>query len=284
MKTRRQAIILELIDREAAPQPGAAAPPAAPARLRSDAGDDFARHRATSVWSSAPETAPTSARAPTRPIRRPRSPRSSGPPRSSCATSSASSSWSSSAPDAARRRRWPRRSTRPAVRGGRHHCRRRHHSGDRARRRAAPPRWSSGSRSTRRNDPHCPRVFRRARNLHRDPLAGRAATRRSHRRHDRPRTGQGSLEEMRDRALATGALRAHVVDFRDAFARDYIVRALKAGVLGALTPVAAVARPAADRADPGEIANIEQATTVAHGDPAGAGSPLHRTSACSTRG
>ena len=33
--------------------------------------------------------------------------------------------------------------------------------------------------------------------------------------------GQGrELEEVRDRALATGALRAHVFDERDAFARD----------------------------------------------------------------
>ena len=53
--------------------------------------------------------------------------------------------------------------------------------------------------------------------------------------------GQGKelLEEIRDRALATGALRAHVVDARDIFARDYILRALKAGVLGDLSPVAA---------------------------------------------
>jgi argininosuccinate synthase len=89
--------------------------------------------------------------------------------------------------------------------------------------------------------------------------------------------GKDALEEIRDRALATGALRAHVVDVRDAFARDYIVRALKAGILGALTPVAAsLAHPLIAQTLV-EIANIEQATTVAHGDPAGAGSPLHRT-------
>ena len=89
--------------------------------------------------------------------------------------------------------------------------------------------------------------------------------------------GKEALEEIRDRALATGALRAHVVDVRDAFARDYIVRALKAGLLGALTPVAAsLAHPLIAQTLV-EIANIEQATTVAHGDPAGAGSPLDRT-------
>jgi argininosuccinate synthase len=91
--------------------------------------------------------------------------------------------------------------------------------------------------------------------------------------------GQGKevLEEIRDRALATGALRAHVVDVRDAFARDYIVRALKAGILGDRSPVAAsLAHPLIARKVV-EIANIEQATTVAHGDPAGSASPLDRT-------
>ena len=91
--------------------------------------------------------------------------------------------------------------------------------------------------------------------------------------------GQGKerLEEIRDRALATGALRAHVVDVRDAFARDYVVRALKAGILGGLSPVAAsLAHPLiAQKAV--EIAGIEQAAIVAHGDPAGAVSPLDRT-------
>ena len=91
--------------------------------------------------------------------------------------------------------------------------------------------------------------------------------------------GQGKdvLEEIRDRALATGALRAHVVDVRDAFARDYIVRALKAGILDDRSPVAAsLAHPLVARKVV-EIANIEQATTVAHGDPAGSASPLDRT-------
>jgi len=44
--------------------------------------------------------------------------------------------------------------------------------------------------------------------------------------------GQGKeLEEVRDRALATGALRAHVLDLREEFARDYIVPALKADAI-----------------------------------------------------
>jgi len=91
--------------------------------------------------------------------------------------------------------------------------------------------------------------------------------------------GQGKdvLEEIRDRALATGALRAHVVDARDAFARDYIVRALKAGILGELSPVAAALAHPLIAQKVVEIATIEQAGTVAHGDPAGAASPLDRT-------
>lgn len=91
--------------------------------------------------------------------------------------------------------------------------------------------------------------------------------------------GQGKdvLEEIRDRALTTGALRAHVVDVRDAFARDYIVRALKAGILGDLSPVAASLAHPLIAQKVVEIAHIEQATKVAHGDPAGSASPLDRT-------
>ena len=91
--------------------------------------------------------------------------------------------------------------------------------------------------------------------------------------------GQGKevLEEIRDRALATGALRAHVVDARDAFARDYIVRALKAGLLAERSPIAASLAHPLIAQKVVEIANIEQATTVAHGDPAGSASPLDRT-------
>lgn len=91
--------------------------------------------------------------------------------------------------------------------------------------------------------------------------------------------GQGKdvLEEIRDRALATGALRAHVVDVRDAFARDYLVRALKAGMLGeGSTAAASLAHPLIAQTVV-EIARIEQAVTVAHGDPSGVASPLGRT-------
>ena len=41
--------------------------------------------------------------------------------------------------------------------------------------------------------------------------------------------GQGKeLEEIRDRALAAGAARAHVLDAREEFARDYVLPALQA--------------------------------------------------------
>jgi argininosuccinate synthase len=80
--------------------------------------------------------------------------------------------------------------------------------------------------------------------------------------------GQGQdLEEVRDRALATGALRAHVLDVRDEFARDFIVRALKAGVLceDGVPLAAALGRPLIAQTLV-TIAHIEQAPAVAHGD------------------
>jgi argininosuccinate synthase len=80
------------------------------------------------------------------------------------------------------------------------------------------------------------------------------------------------LEEVRDRALATGALRAHVVDVRDEFARDYLVRGLKAGLFSddpeAMTE--ALARPIIAQTLV-SIAGIEEARAVAHGDRGGSG-------------
>jgi argininosuccinate synthase len=76
----------------------------------------------------------------------------------------------------------------------------------------------------------------------------------------------GELEEVRDRALATGALRAHVLDVREEFASDYVLRALKAGARhesGDPMP-AALSRPLIARKLV-EVAAIEQATKVAHG-------------------
>jgi len=74
------------------------------------------------------------------------------------------------------------------------------------------------------------------------------------------------VEEIRDRALALGAVRAHVLDVREEFARAYLLPALKAGVLGdrARRPAAALGQ-AAVAAKLVEIAGIEQASRVAHG-------------------
>ena len=76
------------------------------------------------------------------------------------------------------------------------------------------------------------------------------------------------LEEIRDRALAAGAVRAHVVDVRDEFAREYLLRGLKAGLLGP-EPAAMAGRLACPLIAQTlvVIAGIEQARIVAHGDP-----------------
>jgi argininosuccinate synthase len=79
--------------------------------------------------------------------------------------------------------------------------------------------------------------------------------------------GQGrELDQVRERALASGALRAHVLDVREEFARDYILPALQAGALyaGRYPMTASLARPLIARKLV-EIAGIEQAATVAHG-------------------
>ena len=91
--------------------------------------------------------------------------------------------------------------------------------------------------------------------------------------------GQGKeiLEEIRDRALATGALRAHVIDARDAYLRDHILRGLRAGMLwhrGASMARALAVPVIAEKLV--EIARIEQARAVAHADASGAAAPIDR--------
>jgi argininosuccinate synthase len=79
--------------------------------------------------------------------------------------------------------------------------------------------------------------------------------------------GQGKeLEDARERALALGALRAHVLDLRDEFARGYILPALQAGAIYEdRYPLAtALGRPLIAR-HLVEIARLEGATAVAHG-------------------
>ena len=78
--------------------------------------------------------------------------------------------------------------------------------------------------------------------------------------------GQGrDLADIRERALSGGALRAHVLDVRDEFARDYILPALQAGAMekDGQRLAAALARPLIVRKLI-EIARMERATAIAH--------------------
>ncbi len=74
------------------------------------------------------------------------------------------------------------------------------------------------------------------------------------------------LDEIRERALAAGAVRSHVLDAREEFARDYILPALKANALyEERYPLAtALGRPLIAKKLI-EVARIESATIVAHG-------------------
>jgi argininosuccinate synthase len=74
------------------------------------------------------------------------------------------------------------------------------------------------------------------------------------------------LESVRDRALAIGAMRAHVLDLREPFAHDFVLPALKADALfDDRSPMtAALARPLIAQKLV-EIAEIEHAHVVAHG-------------------
>src|SRR6516165_1044339 len=78
--------------------------------------------------------------------------------------------------------------------------------------------------------------------------------------------GQGKeLEEVRDRALATGAVRAHVLDVREEFARDFIVPALKAdAVYEDRYPMATALGRALVAQKLVDVADIERADAVAH--------------------
>ena len=81
----------------------------------------------------------------------------------------------------------------------------------------------------------------------------------------------GELQEIHERALAIGAVRAHVIDVREEFADGYLLPALQAGALnpGAAT-LEALARPLIAKKLV-EIARIERAMTVAHGAAADSG-------------
>ena len=79
--------------------------------------------------------------------------------------------------------------------------------------------------------------------------------------------GQGrELNQIRERAIATGAIRCHVLDVRDEFARDYVLPALQAGAMyEERYPLGtALGRPLIAKKLV-EIAHMENATAIAHG-------------------
>ena len=79
--------------------------------------------------------------------------------------------------------------------------------------------------------------------------------------------GQGSeLNQVRERALAAGAVRAHVLDVCDTFARGFVLPALQAGALyeGQYPLAAALARPLMAQTLV-DLAAMEGATAIAHG-------------------
>ena len=79
--------------------------------------------------------------------------------------------------------------------------------------------------------------------------------------------GQGrELNQIRERAMSTGALRCHVLDVREEFARDYILPALQADALyEERYPLAtALSRPLIAKKLV-DMAHMENASAVAHG-------------------
>src|SRR5262245_44940118 len=79
--------------------------------------------------------------------------------------------------------------------------------------------------------------------------------------------GQGKeLEDVRNRALAAGAVRAHVLDVREEFASGYVIRALKADALyeDRYPMATSLGRPLIAKKLV-ELAAIEQAGAIAHG-------------------
>jgi argininosuccinate synthase len=79
--------------------------------------------------------------------------------------------------------------------------------------------------------------------------------------------GQGTdVADVRERALAIGAVRAHVLDLREEFAKDFVLPALQAGALyeGRYPLATALGRPLIAK-HLVEIARLENADAIAHG-------------------
>ena len=79
--------------------------------------------------------------------------------------------------------------------------------------------------------------------------------------------GQGKeLDDVRERAMAVGAVRCHVLDVRAEFAEQYVLRSLQAGALyeGQYPLATALGRPLIAKRLV-EIAEMESAGAIAHG-------------------
>ncbi len=79
--------------------------------------------------------------------------------------------------------------------------------------------------------------------------------------------GQGKeLDNVRERAMAVGAVRCHVLDVRAEFAEQYVLRSLQAGALyeGQYPLATALGRPLIAKRLV-EIAEMESASAIAHG-------------------
>jgi argininosuccinate synthase len=93
--------------------------------------------------------------------------------------------------------------------------------------------------------------------------------------------GQGKeLDDVRDRALASGAVRAHVLDLREEFAREFVLPALQAGAVyeGRYPLATALGRPLIAK-HLVHIARIEGAGAIAHGS-TGQGNDQVRMDVC----
>src|SRR5688572_25083992 len=79
--------------------------------------------------------------------------------------------------------------------------------------------------------------------------------------------GQGEeLNQIRERGMAAGAIRCHVLDVREEFARDYILPALQADALyEGRYPLATALGRSLIAKKLVEIAQMENATAIAHG-------------------
>ena len=83
--------------------------------------------------------------------------------------------------------------------------------------------------------------------------------------------GQGrELNQIRERAISAGAIRCHVLDVRDEFLRDYLLRALQAGAMQEACPTSEALESPLIAKKLIEIVRIENAAAVAHGGGNGA--------------